>query len=321
MSKPDFDRGTAKGLPEALGISIRGARRMHRLREFGMESLGPEVLMKKWQQFEQLVAAIHRLLNAADYEVEVDVQVNEPAGATHQIDVLLRPKSAFAGPILISCKAWTDPVGIDHVREWADIVQQTGAAAGVIVGESGFTSGAVDAARTVTRRISLWQPRPLTNLDFAPDADSPNRYVAKVQARLCLAEPRLVEGSVKFDVLRADGCSDGKTSSATFSYQTRDLWYLRDERDRIVGNLWDLFLEKALAATSFVEIAPEEPRFLVLDGIRLRFNRLTFAVEHIIHERKIEIDLLKSAMGYENVVSGMVNIIPLPLLKVPETTR
>jgi hypothetical protein len=53
----------------------------------------------------------------------------------------------------------------------------------------------------------------------------------------------------------------------------------------------------------------------------LRFNRLTFAVEHIIHERKIEIDLLKSAMGYENVVSGMVNIIPLPLLKVPETTR
>jgi hypothetical protein len=274
--------------------------------------------MKKWQQFEQLVAAIHRLMNAADYEVEEDVRVNEPAGATHQIDVLLRPKSAFAGPILISCKAWASPVGIDHVREWADIVNQTGAAAGVIVAESGFTSAAIDAAQTVTRRVTLWKPRPLSDADFAPDAESPNGYISQIQGRICMAVPRLVEGSVKLDVCRADGCSDGSTSSAMFSYQTRDLWYLRDEKDNIAGNLWDLFVERAQAADSAVEIAPSAPRFLVLDGVRLRFNRLTFAVESIIHERKIEIDLLRSAMGYENVVSGVVNIIPLPLLKFPE---
>jgi hypothetical protein len=271
--------------------------------------------MKKWQQFEQLVAAIHRLLNGADYDVEVDVKITEPAGATHQIDVLLRPKSVFAGPILISCKAWSGPVGIEHVREWADIVQQTGAAAGVIVAESGFTSGAIDAARSICRRISLWRPRPLTDKDFVPDTESPNGYISQVQVRICLAQPRLVEGSVKLDVSRADGQSDGTTGSAIFSYQTRDLWYLRDETDNIVGNLWDLFLTRAQTATSAVEIVPSESRFLVLDGTRMRFNRLAFAIENIVDERTIEIDLLKSAMGYENAVSGRACIVPLPLLK------
>jgi hypothetical protein len=60
--------------------------------------------VRDWQQFENLVAAIHRVLNSSDYDVETDVVVEEPSSARHQIDVLLRPRTPFAGPGLVSCK-------------------------------------------------------------------------------------------------------------------------------------------------------------------------------------------------------------------------
>ena len=271
--------------------------------------------MKRWQEFEHLVAAIHRVLNAADYDIEVGASLVEPLGAKHQIDVLLRPRTPFAGPILVSCKAWSDPVGVDHVREWSDIVQHTGAASGVIVAEAGFTSVAMDAARNVERRVSLWKPRPLTIQDFGPDADSPDGYIARVEARVVVATPRLVEGSFKLDISRADGLPGSEQLSRVFCFATRDQWYLRDDQDNVVENLWDLFVARGQAAQSRnVEVAPREARFLVLDGVRMRFNRMAFVVQADQHEIHFDVDLLASAFGYENVLTGKVQVVPLPPL-------
>jgi hypothetical protein len=57
-----------------------------------------------------LVASIHRVLNAADYHVETNVILNEPSGATHQIDVFLRPKTPFAGPVLVAVRPGRTPL-------------------------------------------------------------------------------------------------------------------------------------------------------------------------------------------------------------------
>jgi hypothetical protein len=269
--------------------------------------------MHRWEQFENLVATIHKVINAADYDIETDRTIEEPSGARHQIDVLLRPKTAFAGPILVSCKAWVDPVGIDHVREWSDIVQHTGAAAGVIVAQSGFTSIAIDAARNAERRLSLWQPRPLTLEDFAPDENARSGYIARVETRAIITEPRFVEGSLRLDAVRADGKTEGRELEFAFSFAHRSQWYLRDERDNVFENLWDVFVARAESArlSGVVEIASLGTRFLVLDGVRLIFRKMTFEIDLRKHEFTIEVDLLKRAIGYQNVVTGKLSIVPL----------
>jgi hypothetical protein len=274
--------------------------------------------MKEWQRFEGLVAQIHSVLNAADYDVETDVTLREHHGATHQIDVLLRPKTTFAGPILISCKAWNSSVGVDHVREWADIVHQTGAASGIIVSKSGFTRDAVDAARNPVRRVSLWTTRPLILDDFGPDEASPDGYIARVRTKVVITEPHFVEGSLVLNTFRADGRAEGREIAYSFSAQDRLLWYLRDQQDAIVENLWDLFVQRATSAeqSGLIEIIPKEPRFVVLEGIRLGVRRVAFHIELRREERIIDVDLLKRAVAYQNVLTAAVSIVPLPQVDV-----
>jgi hypothetical protein len=261
--------------------------------------------VKDWQQFEALIAAIHRVLNASDFDVESDIAVEEPSGAQHQIDVLLRPRTSFCGPILVSCKAWSAPVGIDHVREWADIVQHTGAAAGVIVAQVGFTSAAIDAARNLERRISLWRPRQLTVGDFGARAGVPGGFIARVQTRCVFREPRPVEGSFEIDVERADGLSERGELPFIFAHAERKRWYLRNEDDDVTDNLWDIYVARAEACleAGVVEYIPSERRFLVLGGIRLQLKRFAFEVQVQHHEQLIEVDLVKHAIGYENMVT------------------
>ena len=122
--------------------------------------------MQGWQKFEHLVARIHQVLGGGRFTIEQDVTLTEPSGAEHQIDVVLTPKGPFLGRILVSCKSSSVRVGMDHVREWADIVQHTGSAAGIIASPTGFTSGAIDLAKNPTRRVSLWVARLLTIEDF-----------------------------------------------------------------------------------------------------------------------------------------------------------
>lgn len=268
-----------------------------------------------WKHFERLVAQIHDVLDGSNYTVTHNATLTEASGATHQIDVLLTPKTAFTGPVLISCKSSESPVGIDHIREWADIVNHLGAAAGVIVSPTGFTAGAIAAAKDPTRRISLWVPRPLTANDFAPDEKSPDGYIREVNTQAIIREPRPQPETFVLDVESITGQREGITLSFRFSAETRDSFYLRDDRDNVVGNLWDDYVETAtkLPASGIARVEPVEPRFIVLEGHRLRFKSLSMYVEIAEHIIDINVDLAKTAFGYENVATQAVKIIPLPV--------
>jgi hypothetical protein len=271
----------------------------------------------KWQAFEKLVAAIHVALNGSEFDVRTDETLVEPEGATHQIDVILRPKSPFMGPTLISCKAWSAPVGVSHIREWADIVQQTGAAAGVVVAQSGFTADALNCARNPVRRISLWVPRPLTEADFAPDEESPDGYIAAVTFDGTIIEPELVPGTFKLDVERPDGTRGTDRVEFNFSAVTRNQWHLRDETDSIVGNLWDQFVSGVaeMKATSSFEIVPSTPTFLALGGIKVRLNQLTCMIDVHVYETTTTVDVRDHALAYENALTKQILIVPLPFLR------
>ena len=124
--------------------------------------------MQRWEKFEDLIARIHKAVDGDYFRVEHNVRNMEPGPgqAPAQIDILLKPMSPLLASSFVSCKSSGDPVGIDHVREWSDIVHRAGAAAGIIVSPTGFTAGAIDAAKDPTRRLSLWVPRPFTDEDY-----------------------------------------------------------------------------------------------------------------------------------------------------------
>jgi hypothetical protein len=269
--------------------------------------------MQRWQKFEHLVARIHEALDGAHYTVEHDVTVIEPGGAEAQIDVVLTPKSAFVGRILISCKSSGAPVGIGHVREWASIVHETGAAAGVIVSPTGFTADAIEAARATTRRVSLWFPRPLTDADFAPDDEAPEGYLKSIHTTMRARVLRPREETFTIDV-EPIGERKGITVTSRFSAATRDGYYLRDEQDNVVGNLWDEYIAAGEKVTSSGEARVEfaESRFLVIAGYRVRFRALSVYIEVGHFELAFETDFSKLAFAYENAVTGDIKTVPLP---------
>lgn len=269
----------------------------------------------KWKTFEALVATIHEALDGGYFVIEQDVRVAEQvAGVSHQVDVLLRPKSPIVGPILISCKASRDKVGIDHVREWADIVANTGASAGVIVSDAGFTQPAIDAARSSYRRVSLWRPRPLTLDDYGPDEKSPDGYIACVTLSLKILEPILQKDQFDLQITRIDGKSEGRTIGFDFSRETRSTWYLRDGRDAVIGNLWDLFVhaaEKPKGEGTQEVVIPADAH-LVLEGVRFKCDSFRFGLMFKAHEVVVDLDITKTAFAYENVATGQRRVVPLP---------
>ncbi len=269
--------------------------------------------MKRWERFEDLVGRIHDALGRGAYSVDRDVIVSEPSGGSHQIDVRLRPTNPFSPPILVSCKSGGAPVGADHVREWSDIVQQTGAAAGIIVSPAGYTAGAVNLAGKPERRVSLWVPRLLTAADFGPTRESPMGLVQAVRITSKIYSPRVRPETFKLDVAALEGPL-GREFTFEFSAVRRSDWYLRDDADNVVGNAWDDFVAavEQVRERGEVRIAPEFPRFIVFEGYRLRFNALHVVVELDCTEIEHGFDLTLDAFGYENAVTGKVAWVPLP---------
>lgn len=270
--------------------------------------------VRRWQKFEDLVRQIHEALDGEAFTIEHDVTLVEPGGATHQIDVRLTPKSPFFGPVLISCKSSGDPVGVAHVREWANIVQETGAAAGIIVSPVGFTADALAAARAPTRRVTLWVPRAFAEGDFAPDERAPRGYLRSTHITMRMQVPQPRTDRFVLQLESATGRSEGRQIAVAFSARAREQLYLRDAEDNVVGNLWDEYIAaaEALQASGVARVEPAEPRFLVLDGCRVRFHRLELPIDMHEVEHIMEIDLMRSAFVYQNAVTGETRTVPLP---------
>ncbi|MGH8551986.1 MAG: hypothetical protein ACRERS_01705, partial [Methylococcales bacterium] len=121
----------------------------------------------------------------------------------------------------------------------------------------------------------------------------------------------------ELDLICVDGQREEKEQSYRFPASTRKQWYLRDEHDNITENLWDLFIARAQSAeqSGVVEIVLAERRIVVLGGIQFHLRRVRFEIEILKHELMVDVDMLKRAIGYQNVVTGKVSIVPLPQVR------
>jgi hypothetical protein len=107
----------------------------------------------KGRQFEREVAAIYRALGA---KVEQDVSL-----AGNQIDLLVeeRTSSGAAIRIVIECKAYSKPVGIEIVNQFASLVtllkERRLIDRGLIVATEGFTRQAREAAKEIIDLLEI----------------------------------------------------------------------------------------------------------------------------------------------------------------------
>lgn len=74
---------------------------------------------------------------------------------THDVDVLVRSHHAgFDVLWVVECKLWKTPISKLHVLALREIVADTGADRGVLLSESGFQSGALEASTLTNVRLT-----------------------------------------------------------------------------------------------------------------------------------------------------------------------
>jgi len=111
--------------------------------------------MSDWNDYQERVAEFFRSIGMS---AETNVAV-QGVRTSHDIDVLVRSSHAgFDAVWLVECKYWSTRVSKLHVLGLREIVSDTGADRGLLLSESGFQSGAIEAANmTNVRATSLAQ--------------------------------------------------------------------------------------------------------------------------------------------------------------------
>lgn len=104
-----------------------------------------------WKQFQEDTAAYVRSLGL---DAQTDARV-QGARTSHEVDVLVRSHhSGFDVTWIVECKHWKTPVSKLHVLALREIVIDTGADRGILLAESGFQSGAIEAASLTNVRLT-----------------------------------------------------------------------------------------------------------------------------------------------------------------------
>lgn len=100
--------------------------------------------MAEWSDYQERVAQFFRNLGlSAETNVPVD-----GVRTSHDVDVVVRSKHAGLDVLwLVECKAWKSAVPKEKVLTLRTIVDDTGADRGFLMAESGYQSGALEAAR------------------------------------------------------------------------------------------------------------------------------------------------------------------------------
>lgn len=113
--------------------------------------------MKPWKKYQEDAAAYFRSLGL---EALTDETI-EGVRTKHAIDVLVKSHHVgFDITWIVECKLWKTPVTKLHVLALREIVADVGADKGIILSESGFQSGAEEAANLTTVQLkSLDQVR------------------------------------------------------------------------------------------------------------------------------------------------------------------
>jgi restriction system protein len=138
-----------------------------------------------WKQYQEDVATFFRELG---FQAETDVSL-QGARTKHDVDVAVR--SHLAGfPLLwvIECKFWNTAVPKLHVLGLRQIVTDVGADRGIVLCESGFQKGAIEAAtRTDVHLLSFGALKESTRSELA------EQRLRSLYARYCIAKKQYRE--------------------------------------------------------------------------------------------------------------------------------
>lgn len=104
-----------------------------------------------WKEYQEEAAEFFRALGLS---AETDVTL-EGVRTTHDIDVVVKSKHVgFEVLWLVECKHWKSPVSKLHVLGLREIVNDLGADRGILLCESGFQAGAIEAANLTNVQVT-----------------------------------------------------------------------------------------------------------------------------------------------------------------------
>jgi restriction system protein len=104
-----------------------------------------------WKDYQEKVASFFRSLGL---DTSTDVTVRG-VRTTHDIDVLVKSHHVgFEITWLVECKYWNSRVSKLHVLALREIVADIGADRGILLSESGFQSGAIEAANLTNVQVT-----------------------------------------------------------------------------------------------------------------------------------------------------------------------
>lgn len=104
-----------------------------------------------WKEYQEEAATFFRVLGL---DAETDVTIRG-VRTTHDIDVLVKSHHAgFDVTWIVECKQWNSRVSKLHVLALREIVADLGADRGILLAESGFQSGAIEAAALTNVHIT-----------------------------------------------------------------------------------------------------------------------------------------------------------------------
>lgn len=107
--------------------------------------------MKDWKKYQEEAASYFRSLGL---DASTDVTVNG-VRTNHDVDVLVRSHHVgFNITWIVECKRWKTAVSKLHVLALREIVADVGADRGILLSESGFQSGAVEAANLTNVQVT-----------------------------------------------------------------------------------------------------------------------------------------------------------------------
>jgi len=104
-----------------------------------------------WKEYQEAAASYFREIGL-DAKTDVTVQ---GVRTSHDIDVLVKSHHAgFDITWIVECKHWKEKVSKLHVLGLREIVTEVGADRGILLSESGFQSGAIEASNLTNVRLT-----------------------------------------------------------------------------------------------------------------------------------------------------------------------
>jgi restriction system protein len=105
----------------------------------------------EWREYQEEAAIFFRSLGL-DAQTDVTLQ---GARASHAIDVLVKSRHVgFEVTWVVECKHWKSAVSKLHVLALREVVADVGADRGILLAESGYQSGAIEAANLTNVQLT-----------------------------------------------------------------------------------------------------------------------------------------------------------------------